>query len=325
MEILVALIMAQLTSAITQSVAGYMGAAFGVSTVAGPLLGGFLVDADQLGWQWCFWVSVPFALVAFVILQRVLNLPAPRHNPVAVDWLGATMLTAGTTSLMLLLTLGGTEFAWSSAWSWGLGVTSLVLLAVAVLAERRAADPILPPRLFRNRTFNLTTVANFLTGVAMFGSLIFVPQYLQIVKGMSPTRSGLMTLPMVLGMLVASIACGQVVTRTGRWKIFPMVGLALVAGPMVLMSRLHVHTGPPVIGLQLALLGVGLGLTMQTLILAVQNAVTRTDLAVAASSATYFRSMGGAVGIAAFGAMLTNRLTSELTSRSAPPRVDPEP
>lgn len=294
--------------------AGYMGAAFGVSTVAGPLLGGFLVDTDWLGWRWCFWVSVPLAVVAFFIIQRVLRLPRHQSVRLPIDWTGAGLLTAGTTALMLLLTFGGNEFAWDSAWSWGLGLGSAGAFGLAIVVESHAVDPILPLRLFRDRTFNLTTIANFLIGISMFGALIFVPQYLQIVKGMSPTVSGLMTLPMVFGMLAASISSGQVVTRTGRWKAFPVAGLALVAAVMWWMSRLHVGTSRPLIGLELALLGVGLGLTMQTLILALQNAVDRSDMAVATASATYFRSLGGAVGVAAFGAILTNRLTSELTS-----------
>lgn len=301
--------------------AGYMGAAFGVSTVAGPLLGGFLVDTDWLGWRWCFWVSVPLAVVAFGIIQRVLKLPRRHTTREPIDWAGAGLLTGGTTALMLLLTLGGKEFAWTSAWSWGLGIGSAAAFGLAIVAERYAADPILPPRLFGDHTFNLTTIANFMLGMSMFGALIFVPQYLQIVKGMSPTMSGLMTLPMVFGMLGSSIVSGQIVTKTGRWKVFPVIGLVLVALVMGWMSRLHVGTSQLMIGIELALLGIGLGLTMQTLILAVQNAVDRSDLAVATSSATYFRSLGGAVGVAAFGAILSNRLVTELTSLLAAAHV----
>lgn len=290
---------------------GYMGAVFGVSTVAGPLLGGFIVD--NMSWRWTFWICVPLALVAFVVIQKVLKLPLVRHDT-KVDWWGATFITGGTTALMLLLSLGGQEFDWNSAWSYGLGALSLVMFGLAVVAERRAADPILPPRLFRNHTFVLTSVASLLVGAAMFGALMFLPQYLQIVKGMSPTGSGLMTLPMVLGLLVSSILVGRIVSQTGRWKIFPVAGMLLVALGLFLLSRLHVDSSLVVVGLDIAVLGIGLGASMQILILAAQNAVTRADLASTTSGVAFFRSLGGAVGVAAFGAILSNRLSAELIS-----------
>ncbi|WP_433240287.1 MDR family MFS transporter [Streptosporangium sp. CA-135522] len=290
---------------------GYIGAVFGVSTVAGPLLGGFIVD--NMSWRWTFWICVPLAVVAFVVIQKVLKLPLIRRDT-KVDWWGATFITGGTTALMLLLSLGGKEFDWNSSWTYGLGALSLVLFGLAVVAERRAADPILPPRLFGNRTVVLSSVASLLVGAAMFGALMFLPQYLQIVKGMSPTGSGLMTLPMVLGLLVSSILVGRIVTRTGRWKIFPVVGMLLVAVGLFLLSRLHVDSSLVIVGLDIAVLGIGLGASMQILILAAQNAVTRADLASTTSNVTFFRSLGGAVGVAAFGAILSNRLSAELIS-----------
>ncbi|MER7208456.1 MDR family MFS transporter [Streptosporangium sp. NPDC000239] len=290
---------------------GYIGAVFGVSTVAGPLLGGFVVD--NMSWRWTFWICVPLAVVAFFVIQRVLNLP-PSHRAAKVDWWGATFITGGTTALMLLLSLGGKEFAWSSGWTYGLGALSLVLFGLAVVAERRAADPILPPHLFRNHTFVLTCLASLLVGAAMFGALMFLPQYLQIVKNMSPTASGLMTLPMVLGLLASSIAVGRFVTRTGRWKAFPVVGMLLVGLGLFLLSRLHVDSSLVSVGVDITVLGVGLGASMQILILAAQNAVTRADMASTTSGVTFFRSLGGAVGVAAFGAILSNRLSSELVS-----------
>ncbi len=290
---------------------GYIGAVFGVSTVAGPLLGGFIVD--NMSWRWTFWICVPLAVVAFVVIQKVLKLPLVRRDT-KVDWWGATFITGGTTALMLLLSLGGKEFGWNSGWTYGLGAVSLVLFGLAVVAERRAADPILPPHLFRNHTFVLTGVASLLVGAAMFGALMFLPQYLQIVKGMSPTASGLMTLPMVLGLLTASITVGRFVSRTGRWKIFPIVGMLLVAVGLFLLSRLHVDSSLLIVGVDMAVLGIGLGASMQILILAAQNAVTRADLASTTSGVTFFRSLGGAVGVAAFGAILSNRLTAELIS-----------
>lgn len=296
---------------------GFLGASFGVATVAGPLLGGFLVDAPGLGWRWCFYSTVPLAVVASVIIQRILRLPPPaaRTARPRIDWAGAVTITGGAATVMILLSLGGKEFAWNSPWTYGLGVLAAVLLALAVVAERRAAAPILPPRLFGDRTFALASAASLLVGVALFGVMTYMPQYLQVVRGMSPTASGLMTLPMVLGMLVASTTSGQVVTRTGRWKAFPVAGLTLLSAGMYLLSRLHVDSGMVLIGVDCAVIGLGLGMTMQILILATQNAARRTDMAAATSGVTFFRSLGGAVGVAALGAVLTNRFVTELTER----------
>ncbi|MDA0638352.1 MDR family MFS transporter [Nonomuraea sp. MCN248] len=299
---------------------GYIGAVFGVSTVAGPLLGGFLVDAEWLGWRWCFYVGVPLAVIAAFVIQKVLKVPHVKRDT-RVDVWGATAITAGATALMLLLTLGGTEFAWHSPWTYALAAISLLSLALAVPAERAASDPILPPRLFRNRTFVLTSVASLFVGVAMFGAMIYMPQYLQVVQGMSPTDSGLMTLPMVVTLFLSSVVSGKIVTRTGRWKIFPVIGLLLVAVGLLLLSRLHVDSGPVLIGFDLAVLGTGLGLSMQMLILAAQNGAEIRDLASTTSGVSFFRSLGGAVGVAGFGAILTNRLNAEMPASGDRPAL----
>lgn len=292
---------------------GYLGAAFGVSTVAGPLLGGFLVDGP--GWRYCFFISIPLAIVAFVMIQKILKLPHVARDA-KVDWIGATFLTAGSALLVGMLSFAGQEFAWNSPWTYGLSGAALLCLVGAIFAERRAHDPILPPRLFRNRTFVLTATASLLVGVAMFGGIIYLPQYLQIVQGMSPTASGLMTLPMVIAMFLFSIGIGQVITRTGRWKVFPVIGMLVVSLGMFLLSRLHVDSSHVTIGLYVAVLGAGLGMTMQTLILAAQNAVGRADMAATTSGVSYFRSLGGAIGVAAFGAILTNRLADEIVTQA---------
>ncbi|MEV0382836.1 MDR family MFS transporter [Nonomuraea sp. NPDC050643] len=294
---------------------GYMGAVFGISTVAGPLLGGFIVDADWLGWRWCFYVVVPFALVSFIVIQKVLKLPRIRRST-SIDIWGATTITASASSLMLLLTLGGNEFEWNSVWTYLLGALSLLMLALAVLSERTARNPILPPRLFRNRTFVLTSIASLFVGMAMFGAMIYLPQYLQIVKGLSPTNSGLMTLPMVVALFLAGVISGKIVTNTGKWKIFPVAGLLIVAIGLLLLSRLHVDSSEWLIGFDVAVLGVGLGLSMQMLILAAQNGSEPHDMASTTSGVSFFRSLGGAVGVAAFGAILTNRLMSELIEQA---------
>lgn len=293
--------------------AGFIGAVFGVATVAGPLVGGFIVDADALGWRWCFYVCVPLAVIAFFVIQRVLTLPRVRRDT-RIDVFGAVTITGGAAVLMLLLSMGGKQFPWHSAWTYTLVGVTVALLLLAIVAERGARDPILPPWLFRNRTFVLASLGSICIGTAMFGVLIYVPQYLQIVKGMSPTASGLMTLPLVIGMLITATGSGQIVTRTGRYKIFPVVGTFCVAIAMFLLSRLHTDSSNTLIGVDLAVLGIGMGLTLQILILAAQNAAATADLASTTSGVSFFRNLGGTMGVAAFGAILTNRVTAEIAS-----------
>ncbi|WP_307797011.1 MFS transporter [Actinomadura barringtoniae] len=302
--------------------AGFMGAVFGVATVAGPLLGGFIVDTDGLGWRWCFYVCIPLAVIAFLVIQRVLKLPKVKRDT-RIDVFGAFTITGSATALMLLLSLGGKEFDWNSPWTYALAGVSVLLVLLSIVAERVARDPILPPRLFRNRTFVLAAIASLCVGVAMFGAMIYLPQYLQIVKGMSPTASGLMTLPLVIGMFVTSTGSGQFVTRTGRYKIFPVLGLVFVAAAMFLLSQMHSDTSKVIIGADGAVLGVGLGLTLQILILAAQNAARIEDLAATTAGVSFFRNLGGAMGVAAFGAILSNRLTAELKDSLASAHVRP--
>jgi hypothetical protein len=204
--------------------------------------------------------------------------------------------------------LGGKEFAWSSLWTVGFVVVSVLSLVAAFVVERRAVDPILPPRLFRDSTFTLTSIAGFLVGIALFGVMIYLPQYFQIVKGESPTASGLLTLPMVATMLVTSMVSGKRITATGRWKVYPVAGMVFISAALALLSQIHASTSLVVVSLDIALLGLGLGMTMQVLVLAVQNAAQPRDIGIATSAANFFRSMGGAVGIAVFGALLTSRL-----------------
>jgi len=293
---------------------GYIGSVFGLATVAGPLLGGFLVE--HLSWRWTFWAGIPVGVAALLVTERVLKLPFPRRKN-AIDWLGAFFIVASVSSLLLVLSLGGKEFEWNSAWTYGLSAAAVVLLALAVWQERRAQEPIMPPHLFRNHTFVITSLAGFVVGVAMFGAIIFLPQYLQIVKGESPTASGLLTLPLMVGLLGTSIGSGQLITRTGRYKVYPVVGLLVAAAGLVLMSRLDVDTSLVMAGVYMFVTGAGLGLVMQVLVLAAQNAVRREDLGVATSGATFFRSLGGAMGVAIFGALLTHRLRDTIPSRLA--------
>jgi EmrB/QacA subfamily drug resistance transporter len=295
---------------------GFLGAVFGVSTVAGPLVGGFLVDSP-LGWRWCFFITVPVAVAAFVVIQRLLHLPARPPKDKRIDWWGATCIVGAAGALMLVLSLGGQEFAWNSWPTYALSAATLLLAVGAVAAERRAQDPILPPRLFRDGTFVLSSLASLAVGMGMFGVMIYFPQYLQIVKGMSPTASGLMTLPLVLGMLAASISSGFLVSRSGRWKVYPVVGMVLIGLGFGALSQLRVDSSLTLVGAGVALIGLGLGLTMQILILATQNVLSRADLAAATSAVAFFRSLGGAVGIAVFGAVMTARLHDELAVLAA--------
>ncbi|MEO3812486.1 MDR family MFS transporter [Sphaerisporangium sp. B11E5] len=291
---------------------GYIGAVFGFSTVSGPLIGGAIVDAPWLGWRWCFFIGVPLTLIAMVVVQWVLRTDREPKGA-RLDWWGAFTLTGGASALMLVLSFGGSEFPWDSAWAYGLGSLAVLLFGFSIIAERRARDPILPPRLFRDRTFVLAGSASLLVGVAMFGVMIYLPQYLQIVKGMTPTVSGLMTLPLVISLLVSAVISGRIVTRTGRWKAFPLTGLVLIVAGMGLMSLLRSDSSHVVIGVDIAVLGVGLGMSMQMLILAAQNAAQRRDMAVTTSGIAFFRSLGGAVGVAALGAILTNEVHDEMT------------
>ena len=299
---------------------GYIGSAFGVATVAGPLIGGFLVD--HLSWRWTFWAGIPVGLAALVVTERVLELPFPRRRH-KVDWLGAFLIVAGVSALLLVLSLAGKEFAWSSGWTYGLVAAGLVLIGLAVLQERRAVEPIMPPRLFTNRTFVLTSLAGFAVGVAMFGAIIYLPLYLQIVKGESPTASGLLTLPLMLGLLGSSIVSGRAITRSGRYKRYPVVGLVVTAVGSGLLSTLTTGSSLAVAGVFMLVTGVGIGLVMQVLVLATQNAVEPADLGVATSGATFFRSMGGAMGVAVFGALLSHQLRQTIPDRLAAAGVQP--
>jgi hypothetical protein len=237
----------------------------------------------------------------------VLRLPFPRREH-AIDYVGAGLIFGGVSAVLLVLALAGKEFAWASAPTYLLAGLGLLLLGAAVWWERRAPEPIIPPRLFGNRTFVLTSVAGLTVGATMFCGIVFLPQYLQIVKNQSPTESGLLTLPLMVSLLTTSIASGRVITRTGRYKPFPIAGLALASVGFFLLSRLHADSSLVTAGLDMAIIGLGIGMVVQVLVLAVQNAVDRRDLGAATSALTFFRSMGGAVGVAVFGALLSHRL-----------------
>jgi EmrB/QacA subfamily drug resistance transporter len=299
--------------------AGYLGAVMAVGMVGGPLLGGVITDS-ALGWRWTFYVGVPFAVLALVVLQRTLHLP-PRRREVSVDYLGAALIAAGVSTLLIWLSLAGHEFAWGSPWTAVLVPAALLLLVLAVWAESRAREPILPLHLFTDRTLVLSVVASTAVGVAMFGTSVFLSQYMQLSRGMSPTASGLLTLPMVVGLLVASIGIGQVVSRTGRYKRWMVLGTVLLTGGLALMGTVRYDTSFVALGLFMALLGLGVGMLMQNLVLVVQNTVRLQDMGAASAAVAFFRSLGGAVGVAALGALLAARVTSLVTEGLAERRI----
>ncbi len=291
---------------------GLFGAVFGVASVVGPVLGGVLVT--DLSWRWIFYVNVPVGAVALlVIASRVPGHLRRVHHE--IDYVGIVLLSAGVAALVLLTSLGGTTYAWGSLPIILLGVLGVVLLVVFALVERAAREPVLPLHLFSNRAFSMTSLVGFIVGFAMFGAITFLPLFYQDTLGASPTSSGLRLLPVMLGLLVTSIASGQVIARTGRYRAFPIVGTAIMAVALYLLSLLTPTTPQVVQYLYLLILGIGLGCVMQVLVLVAQNAVPQRELGVATSGATFFRSIGGSFGAAIFGAIFSNVLVGKLAAQ----------
>jgi len=290
---------------------GLFGAVFGLASIAGPLLGGFLTS--DLSWRWIFYVNLPLGVLAFFVLAATLPSVSERVHHV-VDYLGTALLAAGLSAIVLATSLGGNSYAWGSSFIIGLGVAGLLLLVAFALTERGAREPVLPLALLRNPVFSVTSGVGFIVGFALFGAVTYLPLFLQVVKGASPTGSGLQLVPMMGGLLITSIASGQIITRTGRYKPFPIAGTAVMTLGLYLLSTLDTASGQPLIFLFMFILGLGLGMVMQVLVLAVQNAVGYADLGVATSGATLFRSIGGSLGTAVLGAIFSNRLSSELKS-----------
>jgi EmrB/QacA subfamily drug resistance transporter len=290
---------------------GLFGAVFGLASIAGPLAGGFLTS--HLSWRWIFYVNLPLGAVALFVLGATLP-SVTEHVRHTVDYLGTALLAAGLAAIVLLTSLGGTTISWGSPVIVALGIAGLLLLSAFAWAERRAREPVLPPRLLRNEVFVVTSAVGFIVGFALFGAVTYLPLFLQVVKGASPTSSGLQLVPLMGGLLITSIASGRLITRTGHYKPFPIAGTALMSLGLYLLSTLGLASSRTTIFVFMFVLGLGLGMVMQVLVLAVQNSVEYSDLGVATSGATLFRFIGGSLGTATLGAVFSNRLRGELRS-----------
>jgi len=292
---------------------GLFGAVMAVATVGGPLLGGVITDA--FGWRWNFFVSLPIAVAALIMVQRTLPHSTRSAKKVRIDYLGIVLLSAAVSLLLIWVTSAGSSFDW-----WGVETMLMVGGAIVaailfVIVEFRSAEPLVPLTLFRDRTFTLSVIASIATGIAMFGASVFLSQYMQLARGATPTEAGLMTIPMIAGLLVASIGVGALITKTGRWKPFLIVGGVFLIAGSYLLSTIHYDTDFTLVSIYMVLLGAGVGMTMQNLVLVVQNTTNPTEIGVASSGVTFFRSLGGTIGVSVMGAALAARVTELVTER----------
>ncbi|MEW1582292.1 DHA2 family efflux MFS transporter permease subunit [Streptomyces microflavus] len=288
---------------------GYLGAVFAVATVGGPLLGGVITDTSWMGWRWCFYVGVPFAIIALIVLQKTLKLPVVKREGVKVDWTGAFFISAAVSLLLVWVTFAGDKYDWLSWQTYVMVAGSVLLGLIFVFTESRAKEPIIPLRLFRNRTITLASIASLFVGIAMFAGTVFFSQYFQLARGKSPTMSGVMTIPMITGLFLSSTISGQVITKTGRWKAWLVSGGFLVTAGLGLLGTIRYDTEYWHVAVYMFVMGLGIGMMMQNLVLATQNQVAPEDLGSASSVVTFFRSLGGAIGVSALGAVLGNRVT----------------
>lgn len=282
--------------------AGLFGAVMALGTVGGPLLGGLVTDA--FGWRWNFFIALPIAIVAILLLQSTLHLPKYPKRTVRIDYLGAILITAGVSLLLIWVSMAGSQYEWVSVQSLLMVVVSILLLAAAVLVELKSPEPIIPLGMFRNRTFTLSVIASVSVGVSLFGTSVFLAQYMQLARGASPTESGLLTIPMMAGLLISSTVFGGLISRRGKWKAIMVSGSVLTVLGSILLGTLHYDTNLVLVGVYMAILGAGVGMLMQNLVLVVQNSIEVKNLGVATSAITFFRSLGGTIGVSVLGSIL---------------------
>jgi EmrB/QacA subfamily drug resistance transporter len=300
---------------------GYLGAVFGLGTVAGPVIGGLLTD--NLGWRWCFFVGVPFALGALVLLQRTLHLPLKRRDDVHIDVLGAVLIAAGVSSILIWVSLAGKNFDWLGWQTVAMVLGGIALLALAVRVERHAKEPLIPLDLFESRTVVMAVIASVAIGVAMFGTTLFLTQYMQLARGYSPTESGLLTIPMVIGLFGSSTLSGRRISQTGHYKRFMLAGTVLLTVGLALMGMIDEHTSLIEVGAFMLVVGSGIGMVMQNLILAVQNVVPAGEIGAGSALIAFFRSLGGAIGVSVLGAILGSRVSSSIADGLSARGADP--
>jgi MFS family permease len=300
--------------------AGYTSSATAISTIGGPLLGGFIVDTSWLGWRWCFFIGIPFAILALILVRRTVRLPVTHRDNVKIDYAGATLITGSVSLLLIWVSFVGGSFAWASWQTAAMTGGTLVLLAFSVWRETRAAEPIVPPRITRQRTTLLAVLGSLAAGTAMYGASVFLTQYFQISRGRTAAQAGLLTIPMMAGILVASTVAGNLISRTGRLRPYLLAGtVSLVAGFGGLSLLINDRTPLALMGVAMLLVGVGVGMTVQNFVLVVQNSVPLSDIGAASATVAFFRSMGGTIGVAVLGAVLARQVSGSIAGGTAIP------